>query len=206
LLQGIPTTSGQCDWSPFALLLIDVQRDFWEEALAERFPEFPTNVARLLELCRSEGIEVIHLRASFKLDQSDWMPRYRLRGRIPCVEGTPGAETLPVALALPNEAVISKHTFDGFCAPELPAYLRSRSKRFVLTAGLVTSTCVLFTTASAMQSGFLAAVVDDCCADEPMAHADTLDRYQFIFERVSVSRIRERNSEWIAALERLEGT
>jgi len=196
---------GQRDWSPFALLLIDVQGDFWDERLAERFPDFPSNVARLLDLCRGEGIEVIHLRARFKPDQSDWMPRYRLRGRIPCVEGTPGAETLPFALARPDETIIVKHTFDGFCAPELGHHLRSRAKRLILAAGLVTSTCVLFTAVSAMQSGFLAAVVEDCCADEPMAHADTLDRYQFIFERTSVDCILMRYSEWIAALARLEG-
>jgi nicotinamidase-related amidase len=198
--------SGQRDWSPFALLLIDVQRDFWDDRLAERFPDFPTNVARLLDLCRSEGIEVIHLRASFKPDQSDWMPRYRLRGRIPCVEGTPRAETLPFALPGPAETVIVKHTFDGFCTSDLLPYLRRRAKGFILAAGLVTSTCVLFTAVSAMQSGFLAAVVDDCCADEPRAHKDTLDRCQFIFEHTSVARILERRSEWIAALERLEGT
>ncbi|GAG34847.1 unnamed protein product [marine sediment metagenome] len=75
-------------WDHFALLLIDVQQDFWTERLAESFPDFPANIARLLTLCRSEGIEIVHLRASFKADMSDWMPRYKLRGRIPCVQGT----------------------------------------------------------------------------------------------------------------------
>jgi nicotinamidase-related amidase len=61
-------------WEQFALLLIDVQRDFWPEQMAECFPHFPANVARLLKLCRAEGIEVVHLRADFKPDMSDWMP------------------------------------------------------------------------------------------------------------------------------------
>jgi nicotinamidase-related amidase len=34
-------------------------------------------------------------------------------------------------------------------------YLRQKRKRFVLTAGLVTSVCVFLTTASAAQNGFL---------------------------------------------------
>jgi nicotinamidase-related amidase len=172
--------------------------------MAKSFPHFPTNMARLLTLCRGEGIEIIHLRASFKADMSDWMPKYKLRGRIPCVEGTPGVETLPFALDNLGEVVIIKQTFDGFHGPELLQYLRRKGKRFVLTAGLVTSTCVLFTTASAAQKGFLTAVVEDCCADEPHAHKQTLDRYRFIFERTTVDLIPDHYSNWLAALKKLD--
>jgi nicotinamidase-related amidase len=192
------------DWGQFALLVIDVQQDFWGEKTAEVTPQFPTNVARLLELCRTEGIEIVHLRASFKPDMSDWMLKYKLSGSIPCVQGTPGIETLPFALEEPGEAVLIKHTFDGFQHPELLQYLRQKEKRFVLTAGLVTSTCVLFTTVSAAQNGFLTAVVEDCCADEPLAHQQTLDRYRFIFERTTVEAIPDQHEEWLANLEKLD--
>jgi nicotinamidase-related amidase len=197
-------TKAQRDWEQFALLLIDVQRDFWSERMAEGFPDFPTNVARLLAFCRSEGIEIVHLRASFKPDMSDWMPTYKLRGRIPCVQGTAGVETLPFASEAPSEKVISKQTFDGFHNPELLRYLQRKGKRFVLTAGLVTSVCVLFTTVSAAQKGFLTAVIEDCCADRPQAHEQTLDTYQFIFQRTTVGLIPERHSEWLAALKELD--
>ena len=197
-------TNIQHDWGQFALLLIDVQQDFWPEKVAKSFAHFPTNVARLLTLCRDEGIEIVHLRASFKADMSDWMPKYKLRGHIPCVQGTAGVETLPFALDDPGETVIIKQTFDGFHSPELLRYLRQKGKRFVLTAGLVTSVCVLFTTASAAQNGFLAAVVEDCCADEPQAHEQTLDRYEFIFERTTVDLILDHYSEWLAALKELD--
>jgi nicotinamidase-related amidase len=193
-------TNTNRDWAQFALLLIDVQRDFWPEKMAESFPNFPANVTRLLALCRGEGLEVVHLRARFKPDMSDWMLKYRLRGRIPCVEGTDGVETLPFAVEGPGEKVITKQTFDGFHCPDLLPYLKSRGKRFLLTAGLVTSTCVLFTTSSATQLGFLTAVIGDCCADEPLAHEHTLERYQFVFERTTVEQIVQRYSEWLAAL------
>ena len=196
-------TSIPADWEQFALLLIDVQQDFWDEKTAESFPQFPSNVARLLELCRAEGIEVVHLRASFMPDMSDWMVKYKLRGSIPCVEGTPGVETLPFALEEPGEAVFVKQTFDGFHNTSLLEYLRQGEKRFLLTAGLVTSTCVLFTTVSAAQNCFLTAVIDDCCADEPLAHQQTLDRYQFIFDRTTVEAIPDRHLEWLADLEKL---
>jgi len=195
------------DWEQFALLLIDVQQDFWSEEQAQHFPDFPANVARLLALCRTEGIEVVHLRASFKADMSDWMPKYKLGGWIPCVEGTPGAEVLPFALDEPDETVILKQTFDGFQNPDLLRHLRQRGKRFVLTAGLLTSVCVLLTTASAVQHGFLAAVVDDCCADDhPEAHEHTLNRYPFIFECTTVDLIPGHYSEWLSALRQLDET
>ena len=197
-------TKAQRDWGQFALLLIDVQRDFWPERMAESFPDFPTNVVRLLTFCRSEGLEIVHLRASFKPDMSDWMPTYKLRGRIPCVQGTAGVETLPFALDKPGEKIIIKQTFDGFHKPELLRYLRQNGKRFVLTAGLVTSVCVFLTTASATQKGFLAAVIEDCCADQPQAHDQTLDTYQFMFQRTTLDLIPERHPEWLAALKQLD--
>lgn len=197
-------TTTKHDWDQFALLLIDLQQDFWTERLAKSFPHFPTNTTRLLALCRAEGIEIVHLRASFKPHKSDWMPRYRLRGRIPCIQGTPGAETLPFGVEKPGEHVIIKHAFDGFHSPELLQHLRDRRKRFIMTAGLVTSVCVFLTTASAGQRGLLTAVIEDCCADQPEAHEQTLDRYQFMFERVELDQIPERHSQWLADLKRLD--
>jgi nicotinamidase-related amidase len=191
------------NWERYALFLIDVQRDFWSEEKARQFPGFAENILRLLDLCRKEGIEVIHLRASFRPDMSDWMPNHRLMGRIPCVEGTDGVETLPFAVETGSEAVIIKKTYDGFHSPDLMPYLTKRGKRFLLTAGLVTSICVLLTTLSATQLGFLTAVVEDCCADEPRAHKRTLDRYEFVFERTRVRQITKRYSKWNARLEKL---
>jgi nicotinamidase-related amidase len=192
------------NWEQFALLLIDVQHDFWPERTARVHPDFPAKIAALLTLCRHEGIEVIHLRASFSADRSDWMPTYLVRGRTPCVEGTAGIEPLAFASAHAGETILHKHTFDGFQNGELEQYLHQRGKRFVLTAGLLTSVCVLLTTASAMQKGFLAAVVEDCCADEPTAHQHTLERYRFIFDRTPVGLITSHYAEWMAALAQLD--
>ena len=200
-----PTPQSPRDWGPFALLLIDVQRDFWPERVAAAFPAFPDNVARLLAFCRAAGIDVIHLRARFRPDGSDWMVNARLRGRVPCVDGTPGTETLPFAHERPGEAVIVKHAWDGFQIAHLPEYLRNRGKRFLLIAGLVTSVCVLFTAASAAQRGFLTAVVEDCCADRPEAHAQTLKRYGgLVFRRATVDALLDSHASWWAALRRLE--
>ena len=108
------------------------------------------------------------------------------------------------ALHEPGEKVIIKTTFDGFHNPELLPYLRQEGKRFVLTAGLVTPVCVLFTTVSAAQNGLLAAVVEDCCAGHPDWHERTLEAYQFIFGLTKVGLLPEQYPEWLADLRGLE--
>jgi nicotinamidase-related amidase len=191
------------DWGQFALLLIDVQRDFWSDKMQQDFPGFPANVARLLELCRGEGLDVVHLRACFKPDMSDWMVRYRLRGHVPCVEGTAGVETLPFAVEAPGEVVLVKRTFDGFHNPDLLSHLLGKGKRFLLVGGLLTSVCVFLTAASAAQLGFLVAVVEDCCADDGLAHAHTFERYHFIFDCTTTTALCDDHSRWLAELQEL---
>ena len=198
----------QRDWSHFALLLVDVQQSFWPEGGKPDFPDFPANVARLLALCRTEGLEVIHVRSRFKRDKSDWMLMYRLRVPVsqhPCVVGQGGEEPVSFAAAEPGELVVTKQTFDALHTPDLVSYLRENDKRVLLVAGLVTSICVFFTAASAAQLGFLAAVVEDCCADRPEQHERTLDEYQFIFNRTTTDTIREQYANWLAALAELDG-
>lgn len=185
------------DWGPFALLLIDVQTDFWDE-VGTYFPDFPDNVRRLLDFCRAEGVEVIHLRAMFKPDLSDAMPYYRLKRReLPCIEGTGGVQPESFALELGGEKVFHKQVFDGFLNPELDAYLRERGKKFLITAGLVTSICVFLTTASAYQRGYLTALVTDCCADTPKNHQSIITQYDgMCFDTATLRSLPEQYQVW----------
>ncbi len=192
------------NWKRFALLLIDVQEDFWTKEIEQSFPDFSSNVSRLLDVCRSEGIEVVHIRSNFKPDKSDWMIRYKLLDRIPCIDGTPGVDLLSCAHENPGEKVIIKQTFDGFLNPELTEYLDRKQKRFLLVAGLVTSVCVILTSASAAQRGFLVSLVEDCCADKPDVHELWLKNYPFIFERIVVNQIPNQYTDWLADINRLE--
>jgi nicotinamidase-related amidase len=184
------------NWDSFALLLIDVQRDFWTDEMSQDFASYEANVRQLLTVCRDEGIDIVHLRARFQQDESDWLIKYKSSGRIPCIEGTPGVEIFPVAKDEPGEFVIYKQSFDGFYKPALPAYLEKYEKQFVLVAGLVTSVCVLLTAATAAQRGYLVGIVEDCCADSPQAHEHTLQRYPFIFDRTSVDQIIATYDKW----------
>ena len=190
-------------------LLVDVQQSFWPARGRPDFPDFPANVTRLLALCRAEGLEVIHVRSRFKPDKSDWMLMYRLRvvpvSHHPCIAGQEGEKQASFAAEEPGELVVYKQTFDALHSPDLLPYLRHNDKRVILVAGLLTSVCVLFTAASAAQLGFIAAVVEDCCADNPKNHKRTLDGYAFMFERITTDAICHQHAKWLAALAELDG-
>jgi nicotinamidase-related amidase len=196
-------TDARTSWDPFALLLIDVQKDFWTDEMTAAFPDYHDNVAGLLAHCRSEGIDVLHLRARFRQDRSDWMVRYLGKGSIPCIEGTPGESIFPSATEAAGEPVIYKNTFDGFLTGDLHTRLQARGKRYLLMAGLVTSVCVLLTAAAAAQRGYLVTLVEDCCADLPSAHAHTLERYPFVFNRTTSDRLESDRDGWLAELARI---
>ncbi len=191
------------NWESFALLLIDVQKDFWTGKMSQTFTDYEKNVRRLLHVCRHEGIDVVHLRARFQKDESDWMVRYKFLDQIPCIEGTPGVEIYPFAREVPGEFVIYKQSFDGFHKPALPAYLEKNQKQYLLVAGLVTSVCVLLTAATAAQRGYLVGLVEDCCADSPEAHDHILRGYPFIFDPISVDQITDCHEMWLADLDKL---
>lgn len=193
------------DWNPFAILLIDVQEDFWPASTAAEFPSFPERVAGLLAFAREQRIDVIHLHARFKADRSDWMARYKVGGRkLPCIENTPGVSVLDCAAPEPGEKIIVKQSFDGFCSAELERILRENNKRYLLVAGLITSVCVLFTAASAAQRGYLVALLEDCCADKSLTiHNSVLNNYPFVFERVTVDSIAEHYDRWMGELQKL---
>lgn len=192
------------DWSDYALLLIDVQEDFWPAGMDGKFPHFKDRVAALLSTCRAEKLDVLHIRATFQPDGSDWMARYRLRGSLPCITGTPGAAPMACALELPGEPLLYKHAFDSFTNPEVDAWLKAHGKRYVLVAGLVTAVCVLLTGMSASQRGYLVAIVEDACADQVDGmHDAVLARYTNMMERVTVEQIVSRHSAWQGDLARL---
>lgn len=191
------------NWDPFALLLVDIQKDFWTDTMSQQLGDYEKHVGQLLHVCRTEGIDIVHLRARFQPDESDWMVRYKSLGRIPCIEGTPGVEVFPFASEEPGEFVIFKQSFDGFHKPALQAYLEKNAKRYLLVAGLVTSVCVLFTAATAAQRGYLVGIVEDCCADTPEAHEQTMQGYPFVFDRVPVDQIVACHDTWLKDIDAL---
>jgi nicotinamidase-related amidase len=188
-----------------ALMLIDVQRDFWQPLKKHpEFASFPRNVGALLSEARARGLTIVHTQASFRPDRSDWMLFYRPQGRgdVPCIEGTEGASFEDFAAPLPDEPVVKKQTFDGFAGTDLERVLEERGVNGALLAGLETSVCVLFTATSAYLRRIVPLVVSDACADEPSRHEATLRMYgDLCFKTVTTADVRD---EWASVVDLVE--
>jgi nicotinamidase-related amidase len=182
-VKGVARRSDM-DWSKHAVLLIDVQNDSLNAT--KDFPAFQNNITGLLSFARRSGIEVIHIRVTFKQDQSStW------------VEGTPGAEPAPFAQEAPDEKVFYKHWIDGFYNTGLEEYLRARQIQHVLCAGLATPICVVITALSAKQRGFLTTIVRDCCAARKKYHDLVLELYgDFVSDVIDSEEIADRYTQW----------
>jgi nicotinamidase-related amidase len=180
-----------------ALILIDIQRDFWQPlSQHKKYQGFPENVKKLLSFARSKGFTVIHVQSCFKQDKSDWMLFYRPEGRgnVPCIEGTNGVKMETFSAPINEEIIITKQTFDAFINTKLKTYLKEYEVKVALIAGIETSVCVLFTATSAYLNGILPLVVSDACADEPVKH-DTILRYynDLSFKTVTTEQVQD---EW----------
>jgi nicotinamidase-related amidase len=176
-----------------ALLLVDIQRDFWRPLSDEPlFTSFPTNIRMLLTVARAQQLPIVHTQAVFQADGTDWMLFYRPRGRgcIPCIAGSDGVAIEDFAAPLTGEPVIRKHTFDGFANTDLERVLRARNIKALMVAGLVTSVCVLFTATSAYLKRFVPIVVSDACADSAENHEAALRMYSGLcFQRATTAQV-----------------
>ncbi len=205
LAADAPTLQAGGKWDPFALLLIDVQHFFYSDAEANGYADYPQRITRLLAFCRANGIEVIHLRVRFSRDMSDWPTFFKLRGGIPCLEGSEDEKVAPYAREAPGEMVIYKHSYDGFYDTPLAEYLEANGKRHLLLAGLTTEVCVLSTTFSAFNRGYLLTLIEDCTAAPINAQRFVTTWYDgHLFEVIQQEQIDERYPAWIARLAQLQ--
>jgi len=56
--------------------------------------------------------------------------------------------------------------------------------------------CVLLTTTSSFQRGYLTALVDDCCADFRDAHEICLRRFEGFFDTISYKYLEDYQPKW----------
>lgn len=182
-----------------ALLLVDIQQDFWEPFKElEEYSKLPENVDQLRRHFREKGQPVIHVKSVFKKDRSDWMLFYRPEGRgtIPCIEGTEGVGFTEFSEPLEGEKVVGKTVFDAFNGTGLLAHLVEAGIKSVVVAGIETSVCVLFTATSAYLNGILPVVAIDACADSPERHKSTIEMYgDLCFKALTTNQITGESGE-----------
>jgi nicotinamidase-related amidase len=169
-----------------ALLVIDLQQEFFTESMGENPEEMRAILPRvesLLALARDLDCMIIHTRESYKPDLSD-VNAYRKSldyvgksgplGRF-CIRGEPGHEFVPQCRPLPDEAVIDKAGFSAFYNTGLDELLRQHDIDHLILCGVTTQACVHSTLRDAVDRGYWCLTVADCCAaSEPGMHEAAL--------------------------------
>jgi len=174
------------DTSRTALVLIDIQRDFFlsgeDEPVGELWKIVPRCEA-LLALARELGLTVIHTREGYAPDLSDvssfrahlgYVGREGGLGRF-LIRGEPGHGFLDALRPAENEVVIDKAAFSAFYQTHLDKLLRAKGIDHLLLAGVTTQACVHSTLRDAVDRGYWCLTVADCCAaEDPDLHEAAL--------------------------------
>jgi nicotinamidase-related amidase len=166
----------------FALLIVDMQRDFLEpggfgESLGNDVTLLRRTIApiqKLLAAWRAHGLQVMHTREGHRPDLMDLPPAKRHRGRGTrligdpgpmgriLIRGEPGHEIIPQLSPLPSEPVIDKPGKGAFYATDLHAILQNRGIRQLIVTGVTTEVCVNCTVREANDRGYDCLVPEDC--------------------------------------------
>jgi nicotinamidase-related amidase len=168
-----------------ALVVIDMQNDFcapygWVfqlgESIAETRAVIPPIAALLLRWRAAERL-AFHTREGHRPDLSDLNPNKQWRtrkhglgigdtgerGRV-LVRGDQGCEIIPELEPWPGEPVVDKPGKSAFHATGFEGLLRRQGVTALLIAGVTTDCCVQSTARDAVDLGFGATILADCCA------------------------------------------
>ena len=200
--------------STTALVVIDMQRDFIEpggfgETLGNNVGLLQAIVPatrRLLEMCRTAGLVVIHTREAHRPDLSDCPPAKRTRGKPSLrigdegamgrilIAGEPGNDIIPALAPVPGEIVIDKPGKGAFYATALGEILRHRGITHLLFAGVTTEVCVQTTMREANDRGYECLLIEEAT-----------ESYFPVFKQAALEMIRAQGAivGWTAKLDDL---
>src|SRR6201999_1612271 len=170
-----------------ALLLIDMQRDFFEpDGLFESlgidltmYDETLPRLAALLGAARRPRVLVVHVANPALPTRTSHSPaqiRFNLRmhesarrGGPPLrytVPGTPGHDFVDEFTPLPGEIVVRKYRSSAFWGTNMELLLRSNGIRTVVVGGCTTEGCVESTARDAMFCDHYVVIADDCVGSD----------------------------------------
>ena len=185
------------DPSKTALLIVDVQPEYWSECPPVRrdFPNFPTKISNLLTHCRSNNTKrIIWVRADYSYEHSPWLHQFaRLHnGSIPPIV-RPSSKWENFAQPLDDEMVITKTSWSSTSGGTgLLETLKHDGIDTVLVCGLITSVCVQHSAFGVFEAGYRTILVTDACADRGRArHEAALALYgDYMYELRSVDSLK----------------
>lgn len=186
----VPCGDGQTysfDPKSTALFVIDMQRDFiFPDGVDKAYPaeggpaplqRVVPKVKSVLEAARAAGLFIVHTREGHEPDLSTLHPFRRLSsclvgaeigapgpmGRI-LVRGEYGHDFVDGLHPEKGELVIDKPGFNSFYRTNLETELQKRGITHIIVCGVTTECCIQSTVRGAVDRGYFALLVGDCCA------------------------------------------
>jgi nicotinamidase-related amidase len=180
-----------------ALLIVDVQPEYWSECPAVRqdFPHFPAKMQSLIAHCRQQNTNrIIWVRADYSFEGSPWLQQFsRLhRGSIPPIVKN-SSKWERFAEPHPDEIVMTKRSWSSTSDTELLDVLQESGIDTVLVCGLITSVCVQHSAFGIFEAGYRTILVTDACADRGLArHKAALALYgDYMYELRTVASVEQ---------------
>jgi biuret amidohydrolase len=160
-----------------AVLTAEEQRryDAWTPFHERMHGQVIPRTARMLEICRARGIEVIFARiACQKTDGRDRSLSQKLPGwnNLLLPKNEHASQIVPALAPMGDEIVVTKTTDSALTGTNLRLILRNMEISTVVCAGIFTDQCVASTVRSLADESFSVIVLEDCCA----AGSDELHR------------------------------
>jgi len=156
--------------APSALVVVDMisPYDFPDaDAVAAHAPDAVANIRRLLDRCRSEGVQVIYVNDNYGdwNSSSEQLFEHAMAGRHP--------ELVEPLRPREGEAFVIKARHSIFYGTPLEYLLATEGLGRVVLTGQVTEQCILYSALDAYVRNFRLAVVQDAVAhiDEDLARA-----------------------------------
>jgi len=206
-------TSTEIDPSTTALIIIDVQPEYWSLSPYtpyEIFPNFPSSIASLISTCRDKHDfrKIIWVRADYQHQhkKSLFLTEFeKLHGPnhvYPSIEPNESLSNLewesfarPILTDDPDgkEIIIAKPSICATTSTSLVSVLKQLGVQTALVAGLITSVCVHHSAFGLFESGLHAIVVEDACADrEKVRHDMTLQLYgKYCYEVMRTNEVKQ---------------
>jgi nicotinamidase-related amidase len=161
------STRASLDLNRAALVLIDVQREYFAESGPLRIPDGQMVLSRLrhlLEDYREANMPIVHIRH----EEAPGAPVFAADGKL--------VETMPDVAPRHIEPVVTKHSPGAFTETELSAVLTQQAARSVVIAGFMTHMCCDTTARQARARGLNVIFLTDGTATRNLTLGDrTID-------------------------------
>jgi nicotinamidase-related amidase len=142
-----------------ALLLIDIQNDYFENGASELVDSSKAceNARLLLDHFREKSLPVIHVQHIAVRPGSTFF-----------IGGTNGAEIHPALTPVDGEKVVVKHYPNSFRDTVLLDHLKNLAIEKLVVCGMMTHMCVDATVRAAKDLGFEITLIGDACATKAL--------------------------------------